>query len=444
MKANWTDHLPGAIRRKLEGREQLQQILGNTGWLFAEKLLRLGAGFLVSVWMTRYLGPERYGMLSYATSFVLLFSSIGLLGLDSIVVRNLVRDPSRREETLGSAFVLRLLGGALAFLMVVAAILLLRPGDRLTQLLVGITALGLLFQTFGTIDLWFQSQVRSKYCAYARSAAFLATSALKAVLILLEAPLSAFAWAGVADIALGSAGLLLAYRALGQRLASWRATRAMALELLRDSWPLMFTDILVLIYMRVDKIMLGEMSGNRELGIYSVAVLIAEVLYLIPTVINSSVFPSIVQARAVSEELFQDRLQRLYNLMAFLAYAVALPLTFSAEWLVPLLFGPGYAEAAPMLVGLVWAGLFINLMIARSYFLTVMNWTRLHFTVDFLGCLLNVALNLVLIPRYGAMGAVAASFVTYWFVVHGLCFLFKPLWKTGSMMTRAMLCPRFW
>jgi O-antigen/teichoic acid export membrane protein len=190
--------------------------------------------------------------------------------------------------------------------------------------------------------------------------------------------------------------------------------------------------------------MIGEMSGNTELGIYSVAVLIAEVLYFIPMVINSSVFPSIVEAKGISDDFFYARLQKLYNLMAFLAYGVALPITFLAGWLIPFLFGTVYSKAGPMLIGLVWAGVFINFMITRSYYLTAMNWTRLHFIIDFLGCVLNVSLNFFLIPRYGGMGAVVASFITYWFVVHGLCFVFKPLHKTGTMMTKAMLYPKIW
>ena len=444
MNAWWTKYLPEIVREWLDGRHELQKVIGNTGWLLAERIIRMGIGFSVSIWVTRYLGPEQFGLLSYATAFVVIFSSIGQLGLDAIVVRNIVRDPSCRDSTLGSAFVLKLFGGVIAVGLILLAIIMLRSDDHLTQLLVGITALGTLFQAFNTIDFWFQSQVQSKYSTYVRSAAFLVVSVTKVVLLLLHAPLPAFAWAGIADIALCSLGFIIAYRSNGLHLKDWRATQAMAMELLRDSWPLMFSDVLILIYMRADKIMIGEIAGNVELGIYSVAVLIAEVLYFIPATVSSSIFPSIVEAKELSEDLFHTRLQHFYNIMAFLAYVVALPLTLIAEWLIPFLFGSVYAKAGPMLVGLVWAGMFINLMIARSCYLTAMNLTRLHFILDFLGCVLNVTLNLLLIPRYGAMGAVVTSLISYWFVAHGLCFVFKPLHKTGIMMTKAMLYPKVW
>lgn len=444
LNRTWLRFLPAALRAKIEGRAYLQNVIGNTGWLFADHILRMAVGLLVGIWVTRYLGPEQYGVLSYAIAFVTLFSSIALLGLEGIAVRDMVRNPSRSDEILGSTFFLRMIGALVAFGLILISIVLLRPTDTQTLLLVGITALGVLFQVFGTIDYWFQAQVRSRYSAYARSAANLAICTVKVALILLHAPLVAFAIAGVVEIVFGAMGLVIAYRLTGCRMTSWRASRVMALDLLRNSWPLFFSDVVALVYLRIDRIMIGEMAGNVELGIYSVAVLLAEAFYFFPVAICYSVFPSIVEAKESNEALFHSRIQQFYNLMVLLGYLVALPMTLLAGWLVPYLFGAAYANAAPMLVGLVWAGLFFNLMVARSQYLTAMNWTRLHFITDLLGCLLNIALNFILIPRYGGMGAVFASIISYWFVAHGSCLLFRPLFKNGMMMTRALFYPRVW
>lgn len=444
MTNSWTRYLPVFFRDQLEGRPALLQALGNTGWLFADSILRMGVGLFVNIWTTRYLGPEQFGLLSYAVAFVMLFSPLALLGLDFIVVRNIVRAPSRRDEILGSAFALKLGAGVLASGLALAAVSALRPGDQHMHSLVGIITIGTLFQAFGTVEFWFQSQVQARYCAYARSASCLIVSAVKIALILSRAPLEAFAWAALAEVLLGFFFLVVAYRVNHLRITAWRATGSLAGELLRDSWPLICTDIVIMIYMRIDKIMIGELRGNTELGIYSVATLLAEACYFIPMAVTSSLYPSIVKAREISEEQFYDRMQRLYNLMALLGYLVAIPVSLAAWWLVPFLFGDAFSSAGAMLVGLVWAGVFFNLTTARNYFLTAMNWTRLHFFTDFLGCLLNVALNLWLIPRYGGMGAVVASFFSYWFALHGTCFLFKPLRRTGLMLTRALAYPKVW
>jgi O-antigen/teichoic acid export membrane protein len=199
-----------------------------------------------------------------------------------------------------------------------------------------------------------------------------------------------------------------------------------------------------MIYLRIDQVMLGEMVGSEEVGIYSAAVRLAEVWYFIPTAIYSSVYPSIVEARSISDELFYGRLQKLYNFMAFLAYAVAIPVTFMAGWAVELLFGHAYGRAGSMLAVLIWAGMFTNLGVARSTFLMSMNWTKVHFMTVFMGAIVNVLLNYILIPRYGGMGAVIASCVAYWVAAHGSCYLYKPLFRTGNMLTKAILYPKVW
>jgi O-antigen/teichoic acid export membrane protein len=444
MNSSWIRFLPDFIRVKVEGRHYLQNVISNTGWLFFDNILRMGVGLLVGVWVARYLGPDQYGQLSYALAFVLLFSSFANLGLDSIVVRNIVRSSSTKDEILGTVFVLKLMGGVTAFAIIMVAIFLLRPADNLTHWLVGITATGMIFQAFDTIDYWFQSQVQSKFTVIARNIVFLLLSTVRIVLVITKAPLIAFAWAGLAETVLGAMGLMAAYRVNGRYLKAWRATLGLAKEMLRDSWPLIFSGIVSMIYLRIDQVMLGEMVNNKEVGIYSVAVRLAEVWYFIPMAIYSSVLPSIVEAKAVNEELFYERLQKFYNMMAFIGYAVALPVTFLAGWVVELLFGHVYGKAGTMLAVLIWAGLFVNLGIARSSFLMSMNWTRVHLMTVFLGSLINVALNFLLIPRYGGMGAVIASCIAYWFAAHGACFVYKPLFKTGSMLTKAMIYPRIW
>lgn len=444
MNSSWIALLPPFIRGRLEGRLGVQKVLSNTGWLFFDKIVRMGVGFLVMVWVARYLGPEQYGLLSYVWAFVALFSAVATLGLDGIVIRNIVRDPSCTEGTLGAAFVLKLMGGMIALLLSIGSITLLRPGETLTYWLVGITAAGMIFQAFDAIDFWFQSQVQSKYVVYARNAAFPLVAVVKVALIFAQAPLIAFAWAGLAEIVIGTLGLIVVYQAKGHDITAWRANLDQGKSLVKDSWPLILSGVMIMVYMRIDQVMIGEIAGNAEVGVYSAAVRLAEAWYFVPMAIVGSVFPSIVEAKAVSEELFYNRLQKLYNLMAFMAYLVALPVTFLGEWLVTLFFGAAYAGAGPMLSVLIWAGLFVNLGVARSSFLTAMNWTRVHFMTVSLGCIINVALNYLLIPVYGGMGAVIASCIAYWLAAHGACFVYAPLFKTGRMLTKAMLYPRVW
>jgi O-antigen/teichoic acid export membrane protein len=444
MNQFWTKYLPAFIREKVEGRHYLQNVISNTGWQFSDNFLRMGVGLFVGVWLARYLGPEQFGLFSYALAFVVLFSPLATLGLDDIVVRNLVRDPACKEETLGTAFILKLAGGAVSFVAAIGTIFVLRPADGLSHWLVGIIALGAIFQAFQAVEFWFNSQVQAKYVIFAKNTAFMICAAIKIGLLLAKAPLLAFAWVSTFEIIVGSAGLVLAYRSKGGRLRELKSSLEMAKVLLKDSWPLIFSIISIIVYQRVDQVMLGEMVGSEDVGVYSVAVRLAEVWYFIPASIYWSVLPSIIEAKENDEGLFYDRLQKHYNLTVLIAYAIAVPVTFLSGWLVTTLFGADYSKAGTMLAILIWANLFAYLEVARCSFFTAMNWNKIYFVTLLLGAVINVLLNLFLIPRYGGVGAATASLIAYWFAAHGACFLFRDLRRTGWMLTKALIYPKVW
>jgi O-antigen/teichoic acid export membrane protein len=439
MNQTWLRLLPPFLRAKLDGKYALQKILNNTVWLLADRVLRLSVGVVIEIAIARYLGPDQFGLISYAIALVALFSTLSTLGLDSIVIRDIVRQPEAKNALLGTAFTLKWIASGFTWLLVVGVVFLLRPGDSLTHWLVGITAAGILFQAFDTIDLWFQSQVQTKYTVFAKTTAFITLSLVKVGLIHVHAPVIAFAWTSFLEAVLGALGLIVTYGLSGAFITTWRSHGALAKRLLQDSYPMILSGLVIMVYMRIDQLMLAEKVGNQAVGIYSAAVKLAEAWYFIPTVIVSSTFPSIVQAKQLSEAMFEQRLQRLYQLMALLAYLVAIPTSIFSNWIVQILFGSAYAESGPILAVLIWAGIFVNLGVARSSFLTTMNWTKVHLLTVSIGCLINVLLNLILIPPYAGMGAAIATCIAYFFATYGACFLYKPLWKTGWMLTKAMV-----
>jgi len=444
MDQAWTRYLPAFIREKIKERYLLQKTIGNTGWMLGDHIVRKAVGLLVGVWVARYLGPQLFGEFSYAGAIVMIVAPIAMLGLDDISIRHMLQDPTSRDEVLGTSFVMMIVGGVAAFSLALAIIYLARPEDLLARWLVGIIAAGTVVHSFNVIEFWFESQLQWKFTVYAKTSAFLIFGLVKIALILLQAPLVAFAWAGLAESVLGSAGLLIAYRQRGFFMKAWRFSRDMAKSLLQDSWPLIFSAVLTMVYLRIDQVMLGNMVGNEEVGKYSVAVQISEAWFFIPMAICTSVFPALVEADTISEELFYAHLQRLYSFMVFLAYGFALPVAAFSKQIIHLLFSAAYAEAAPLLAILAWAGIFTSLGAARNNLIVAKNWTRLSLVSVAMGGATNILLNFYLIPKYGAMGAVLATFISYWFAVHGTCFLFKPLRKTGWMMTRAMFYPKFW
>ena len=393
----------------------LRKILGNTFWLSLDRILRMGLGLIVGVWVARYLGPQQFGLYNYAIAFATLFGVLATLGLDRLIVRDLVRDAEEKDEILGTCFWLKLIGGVLTVLLTILGIALVRPHEGLVIWLVGITAAGSIFQAFDTIDLWFQSQVQSKNTVLAKNAAYLIINVLKVSLIYLKAPLIAFAWTGLAEIGVGALGLVIVYWQSGQVIQSWRWSSSRAKVLLKESWPLIFTSFAIIIYMKIDQIMLGEMAGDEAVGIYSAATRISEAWYFIPGAIVSSVFPAIVEAKKNGEALYYRRLQDLFNLMFGIALAIAVPMTFLSKPIILLLFSKSFEPAGAVLAVHIWAAVFVFWGLAQNPWNITEGLTGLYLQRTVMGAVLNVLLNLVLIPLYSSMGAAIATVVAYGF-----------------------------
>lgn len=401
----------------------------------------MGVGLFVSIWVARYLGPEQFGTLNYAIAFVVLFTAFSTLGLDGIVVRGIVHDPDSANEVLGSTFVLKLIGGVVALALTVTIISMIRPEDNLTRWLVGIIAAGMIFQAFDAIDFWFQSQVLSKFTVIAKSTAFVLANIGKVILILTGASLIAFAWIALAEIVMGAMGLIIVYRTRGYALLKWRVRLGRAKSLLKDSWPLIFSVIFVMIYMKIDQIMLGEMVGNEAVGIYSAAVRLSEAWYFIPTAIAASVFPAIIEAKKISEKLYNSHLQKLYNLMTWMAVSIALPVTFFAGYIIQILYGEKYAGAGTVLAIHIWAGVFVFLSVASGRYLLTENYTRLFFFRNSIGAAVNILLNFALIPKYGINGAAIATFVSYSLVVFSMAFVRETRHQSMMILKSLLLIP---
>ena len=401
----------------------------NTSWLFSEKILRIFLGLFVGVWVARYLGPEQYGLFSYAQSFVVLFSALATLGLDGIVVRELVNDESKRDVLLGTSFLLKLIG-SIILLIFLAVVVNFTSNDIYTNILIFVIASATIFQSFNVIDFYFQSKVLSKYVVFSNTISLFISSIIKVFLILNNAPLIAFAIVVLFDAIILSLGLIYFYKHKNLSFKSWKFNKNVAINLLKDSWPLILSGIIITVYMRLDQIMIKEMLGAFEVGQYAAAVTLSEGWYFIPMLICSSLFPAIMHAKKVSEDLYYKRLQKLYDLLVWISISVALPMTFLSDFMVTLIYGGAYSEAGSVLAIHIWAGIFVSLGVASGKWFVIENFQLLSFYRTFAGAVINILLNLYLIPIYGVAGAAIATLISQIFAAY--------IWDLFNIRTKNM------
>lgn len=418
----------------------LRKILGNVGWLFAERILTMILAFLVGIWVIRYLGSENFGKLSYTTSFVALFSVIAKLGLNAIVVRNIVHEEKAAPEILGTAFVLKLIASLLTIIITGIAIWTF-DADPNVRWMTLIISFSLMFSAFDVIEFWFQSQVLSGVLAILRSVQLILSSLSKLSFIAFKLPLMAFVWLVLAEQVVKVLGMLWVYPKYHQSIWQWRVNWSKGLEILRDSWPLILSGVMVTIYLKIDQVMLGNMANAQAVGNYAAAVRFSEIWYFVPIAICSSVFPAIIRAKQRSREEYYARLQQLYDLMAWIALAIAVPMTFVSVPLLTNLLGKEYTEAGAILAWHIWASPFVFLGVARSNWLMAENFTQFSFLTTSLGAIVNILLNFLLIPPYQGVGAAIATIIAYAVASHVSCLLYPPMFKPGLMLTKALFIP---
>ena len=395
--------------------------------MFFDKIFRVLGTLIIGVWVARYLGPERFGLLNYAIAFVAFFAFLPDLGLGQIIVRELKKNKDRQGALLGTAFWLKLIGGLLALLLISTIVFIAKPSDVRGGFIILVIAGGLLFQSLDVVDYFFQSRVLSKYVVISRDCAFLLTSLFKIFLILSQFSVIWFAAAGALDLMLAAFFLALTYRRRGFVLGDWRFERGLAVQLLKYSWPLMLSGFLISIHMRVDQVMLGHMLGNNAVGIYSVAVKLSEFWYFMPTLIVSSLMPYFIGLRETNVKLYNHQLNRLYSLMFWMGIAVGFIALAGGQFIIDLAFGTAYAESYQALIYNIWAGVFVAQAVTRGIWLISENLQKYRLVNNLLAVLVNITGNIRLVPRYGIAGAAISTLVTQFLGTWVFGMLWKPL-----------------
>jgi O-antigen/teichoic acid export membrane protein len=411
-----------------------RRYFANTSWLFAEQILRMIAGFLVGVWIARYLGPEKYGIFSYALAFVSLFQGIAKLGLDGIVVRDIVKEPEKTNIYLGTAFWLKLAAGIFTFFLI--HIISWFTADTLqTFLFINIIAAGIIFQSFEVIDFYYQATVQAKYISIRKIIQLVLSSLIKIYLVLIKADLIWFVWVTLFDAVSMAIFSLLVYKKQKQPEFLKSFDKNLAKKIIKDSFPLLLSSIAIMIYMRIDQVMIKNTLGDKEVGLYSAAVRLVEMWYFIPMIITSSLFPAIVNAKKVSEELYYHRLNLLFAFLIFVSLFISLFTVFYSKDIIRLIYSETYLESSSVLSILIWATIFASINVSTGRWIITENLEKLSFYRAILGAIMNVILNILLIPTMQIKGAALATVVSYAVAAYLYFFFNKATFKLAKHVT---------
>jgi O-antigen/teichoic acid export membrane protein len=267
----------------------------------------------------------------------------------------------------------------------------------------------------------------------------LVAALLKVILVLSQSTLIYFVIVYAVESIILSVGYITVYKINNLSFTNWYFNKQTTQRLIKDAWPLILSGIVISIYMKIDQVMIKNMLNSTEVGYYAATVKLSEAWYFIPMAICASLVPAVINAKQIGETIYLNRIQKLYDLLASISITIALPVTFLSEFIITMIYGIKYLPSASVLTLYIWAGVPVFLGVASSQYLINENLTKLAFYRTFIGMILNVILNLFLIPAYGINGAAIATLVSYSFSVFSIG-LFKNTRSQFRFMINSVFC----
>jgi len=404
----------------------------------------MGVAFVITVWVVRQLGPTNYGLLAYALSIVAMIDVVASMGFRIVLVRELVETPEQEADLVGTALAVKVVGSLLAAAVVIG-FAWVGGADATSLQIIAVLALGLPLGAFSVFDVSFQATLQSQYAVAARVAGLALASLLRIVFLLLDAPVLAFAAASAIELATVGIAFAVLYGRLALPLRALQFHLGTARRLVVMSWPFLASAMAAAVYLKIDQIMLQNMVGSREVGVYAAAARLSEMWYFIPIALSSSMFPMLVAQRMEDPRAYSRGLGDAFGIVLWIAIPLAVGTTIIATPLIGMLYGAEYARTDDILRVHMWAApfIFMNVMLGRALILEGRRGVELSRHVT--GAVVNIALNLLLIPLFHGMGAAVATLVSYAVASYFVCFAIPSLRPHGLLMSQALGFPlRLW
>lgn len=413
------------------------RIARNAGWLVAGKVAQMVISLVVGVLTSRYLGPSNYGLINYASAYTGFFASICTLGINSVIVKELVDHPERDGEIVGTSLGLRALSSFFSALMIVAISLIVDANEPTTQVVVALCAISCVVQIFDTFNYWFQAKLQSKTTAIATFVAYTMMALYKVILLISGKPVTYFALAMSVDYLFLGVLLLIGYKKQGGGKLGWSSRYS--LQLLKKSYHFILPGLMVAVYAQTDKIMLKQMLTEAEVGYYSTAAGLCSIWCFVLAAIIDSLNPPIMEAFQRNKEEFNKKNKLLYAIVFYMSMAVSLLFTIFGGVAINILYGEAYAPATVPLQVITWYTAFSYLGVARNAWIVCMKKQKYLKYIYCSSALINVILNFVLIPQWGATGAAIASLTTQILTAIVVPFFIKELRENSVLMIKAIL-----
>lgn len=395
----------------------LEKYYKNTNWIFISHIVTFVSSFLIFAVIARYLGPENLGKLNYAQSFVAIFSIFAGLGIDQILKKDLIANPEKENELIGTAFFSKLFFGFITF-FVLLIIAIFVDNDKVLTILIAISGFVFIINPINVIGILFDSKVDSKYNSYSTILIAILLPIIKLLIIYFNKGIIYFTLTLILEALVGASITFYFYKKnYSGSFKNWKINLNILKQLLKNSWPLILAGLSTTIYSRIDQVMLQHMLGSSSVGLYAGATKITSIIQTFPGIIIASLFPAIVNAKKNDRGQYLNRIKSIVIFCIGLTILIILPIVTFSSFIINIVLGPEFIESVVVLKIHAWASIgIVTVAIIQNYLITE-NLGKIFFKATFIGAFINTILNVLLIQKFGINGAAFATLVSYIFVI---------------------------
>ena len=388
-----------------------EKVVRNIVWAVTGKVVTLLGGLLVGIFVARYLGPEQYGLMSYVMSYVALFQVLASFGMDQIEIREEAKTPEEKDKIIGTAFALKI-GFAAITIGLVCLTAWLFEADSFTKWMIMLYSLSMVMNSFGVIRNYFTSLVWNEYIVKTEITRTLIGAGIKVVLLLLHAPLVWFIAATLFDTVLIAGGYLVSYRSKIDSICKWQFDKETAKYLIKQSFPLLLSGAAVVVYQKIDQVMLGNMLDKAAVGYYAVAATFANIIGFIPTILAQTITPILVRTYEPDKTEYQKKAQLFINTSTWIIILVCIIVCALSYPLIRYTYGLQYMAAIPLLQITIFKEIGYSMAQTSGTMIITENIQKVVVFRNLIGCLTCIILNYCFIPLFGAIGAAISSVIT--------------------------------
>ncbi len=411
------------------------RFIKNTGWIVGGKIFQMAISLLISTLTARYLGPDNFGLINYTNAYIAFFNSICLLGLNGIIIKEMVSNRNDEGEIIGTAITMRLFVSIFSMITLFFFFKELNPNDPLIVKIAMLQSISLIFSSFDVINFWYQSKLQSKISTIIQSIAYVAMSIYRVIILFLQKDVTWFAFSVSLDSIVIAILLLISYNKNKDKNFSF--SFYWVKKLIKQSWPFILSEIMITIYGQMDKIMIGDMMDKTSVGLYSVAITVTGLWSFIPVAFIDSARPLIMEAKNYSQDVYTRRLKQLYAFIIWISFIYAFIMSLMSKYVLLILYGKQFLGAQNALIITVWYCAFSYLGAAKNIWIICEGKMKYETLFTLIGAVSNVVLNFILIPIYGIIGAAIATLITQIITNFFVMFLFSETRENAKLIVTA-------